>query len=471
VRGGRCSRVSMMKRIFALFAVFVSFAAFAALPALVLVAEAVEFAAGLVIRNAGKEAVLHLGVAANDATWASSVGMSSVTAWLVGIGALVSTGSASYEKYQVAVVEAANPVLPKASLTSSAFVGTLENPLELTESNVHFNVDSFACLVPSAYSTDGANHSIPAGVYNTWGDVVTACAGMQAFVKSPNGPFVYGTAYSVEPVRANDVPIIYVWRGYLCVGGVSSGQVDCPDIFGSHIKPFVVEPKDGVYRVKRSGDGWIADPTDPDWTDAEKQKLSVPGPVQWIGTSPDSKPAAVEVVKTTTDVVIRSRVQKDPNNIQSRQLAISPTTLNPTSAEESVAPGTDVKTSPSSNGDSGTGTGTWPDDYSREGTLQAVKAGTEQLHKDLTDTLPSDDPSPPGDSLFSDAFFNGTFDALKAWSVPGHTSTCPTGSFSWNSVTYTIDSHCQLVADHFNALQAAMTVVWSLLALFVVLRA
>lgn len=113
----------------------------------------------------------------------------------------------------------------------------------------------------------------------------------------------------------------------------------------------------------------------------------------------------------------------------------------------------------------------FPDDYSREPTLQATKTAVQQIHEDLTKTESTDDPTVSGSSEFNDAFFNGTFNALKGWNLPGHTSTCPVGSFNWNSVSYSIDAHCQLVTTHFDALRAAMTVVWTLVALFVVLRA
>lgn len=66
---------------------------------------------------------------------------------------------------------------------------------------------------------------------------------------------------------------------------------------------------------------------------------------------------------------------------------------------------------------------------------------------------------------------SGPFGTLLSWSMPAHVSTCPTGSFDWNSTTYTLDAHCQLVADHFGVIRTVLTAMFSVSALFIVLRA
>lgn len=60
---------------------------------------------------------------------------------------------------------------------------------------------------------------------------------------------------------------------------------------------------------------------------------------------------------------------------------------------------------------------------------------------------------------------------LKSFVVPSHTSTCPTGSFTAFSHTYTIDSQCALVESNRSIIEAAMLLVWSIVAVLVVLRA
>lgn len=436
----------------------------------VVVPALIEAFAAVVVRDVARRGVLSLGVAANDASWATAVGMSGSTMAILGIGAVVSTASEPVEKYQVAVVESANSGLLKAPVVVGA-EGTAENPLHVVSPSIRYRVTgSNTCLILSSGSTDGQYHYVAAGVYKSWADLMAACQALEVYINYAHEPFSWFENGGVYQVSVS--PPVYVSRASICFG-VSSGHVPdgCNDRFGAGVYPETQEPKDGVYRVKRFGDGWLADPTDPDWTEEEKTKLGTASPLQWQGTTPAAQPLAVEVVKTTTHVVIRSRVQKDANNIQSRQIAIDPSTLNPTSAEEAVSPGTDVKSSPDPGTNGNSETGSWPDDYSREGTLQAAKAGIDQLHKDLTDQQSTDDPSRPADSVFTDAYFNGTFDTLKTWSLPGHTSACPTGSFVWNSVTYTMDVHCQLFNDHMSTIQAAMAVVWSILALFIVMRA
>lgn len=60
---------------------------------------------------------------------------------------------------------------------------------------------------------------------------------------------------------------------------------------------------------------------------------------------------------------------------------------------------------------------------------------------------------------------------LKNFAVPSHTSSCATGSFSWNSHTYTIDAQCQLIEQNRTLIEAAMLLVWTIAAIFIVLRA
>lgn len=107
----------------------------------------------------------------------------------------------------------------------------------------------------------------------------------------------------------------------------------------------------------------------------------------------------------------------------------------------------------------------FPDDYAREPTLKEIRDALTQQSE------APDAPASRTASEISESFFNGTFDALKGWSMPGHSSQCPTGSFSALGSTFVIDSHCTLISNHWGVLQAAMIVVWSIAALWIVLRA
>lgn len=137
------------------------------------------------------------------------------------------------------------------------------------------------------------------------------------------------------------------------------------------------------------------------------------------------------------------------------------------------------------NSPSGTSSGAtqFPADYAKSGEARAaadeinaflgakldgMKEGVDKLSG--TGDNPAD-PTIPGAAEFDNAFFSGTFSALQGWQLPAHASACPVGSFTWRSASYSINAHCQLFADHSAILTAAMTVVWSIAALFVVLRA
>lgn len=123
----------------------------------------------------------------------------------------------------------------------------------------------------------------------------------------------------------------------------------------------------------------------------------------------------------------------------------------------------------------GTGTGTqsitFPSDYARQGESQSAANSTNTKIDALKAGLLEASPAPNDPAMPEWAFFDGTFSGLLGWSLPSHTSQCPTGSFSAFDRTYTIDSHCNLIVSHWSALQSAMAVVWVIAALFIVLAA
>lgn len=117
---------------------------------------------------------------------------------------------------------------------------------------------------------------------------------------------------------------------------------------------------------------------------------------------------------------------------------------------------------------------TFPSDYARAGEAAAAASAINtslgpKLDKLLETSPAPSDPTLPDPGQYTD--FGSTFNSLTGWSVPGHSSQCPTSSFSAFGKTFTIDSHCTLWADHSQALQAAMMVVWTIAALWVVLKA
>ncbi len=80
---------------------------------------------------------------------------------------------------------------------------------------------------------------------------------------------------------------------------------------------------------------------------------------------------------------------------------------------------------------------------------------------------PSLDTTPTGASIFS-----GIKDYVQIQpSNFSHVSQCPISSFDWNGRTFVFNQHCALVTDHWAILSTAMLTAWTVLSLFVVLKA
>lgn len=60
---------------------------------------------------------------------------------------------------------------------------------------------------------------------------------------------------------------------------------------------------------------------------------------------------------------------------------------------------------------------------------------------------------------------------LRNFSVPGHAAECPKPSFSVWGKSYILDSQCGLIEGNRSIIEAAMLLVWTIAAVFIVLRA
>lgn len=118
----------------------------------------------------------------------------------------------------------------------------------------------------------------------------------------------------------------------------------------------------------------------------------------------------------------------------------------------------------------------FPSDYARVGEAAAaavpITNSLDTLHNDLSVTTATVDPVLPTEI----PGWGNTFTDLLSWQLPAHASACPTPELDLSGVlgaghTYVMNSHCGLIQDNFDTFNAAMIVVWSTLALFIVLRA
>lgn len=147
-------------------------------------------------------------------------------------------------------------------------------------------------------------------------------------------------------------------------------------------------------------------------------------------------------------------------------------------AAGSIAPATDASSVPTvttgaavTSGSSSSEPIVFPSDYARVGeaaqAAQVVKTAVDGVKERLTTTETLNDPLVPE---WVDPW-GMTWDGLKGWRLPSHASACPSGSFSWNGSQYLINGHCQLFIDYFSEFSAVMAVIWTVLALFIVLGA
>lgn len=226
---------------------------------------------------------------------------------------------------------------------------------------------------------------------------------------------------------------------------------------GSKVSPLLRDGKALAYGTNSNGQPllWEVRPSTPTW--------------------PYYTLTQYEQVQTATQTQVKTtEIQIDP---QTSQVTSVTTSTSPGSLASPTASSVPTQTDPQTQPTSQENTPTvqtrpgeqlipeFPSDYAREPTVQQIRdALTQQSSAPV-------DPASRTSSEITESFFNGTFDALKGWSLPGHSSQCPTGSFDALGSTHVIDAHCTLISNHFGVLQAAMIVVWSVVALWIVLRA
>lgn len=430
--------------------------AYAALP-LLAVEPAVAWAAGLVFQNVARQTVISVGVAANDASWVS---LASVAVRAASLLKLV--GAASSYEIQL---PGADPI-PDAPLFTGS-VGEMSNPVPYNHASVRYVPKGRLCYVTNTSSTDGLPHSVDTTKDYSLAELEAACAANLQFNK-------YGErftgSYAYDPSDGNVMTGSFGASVYWVNAPVfetNMGMTYSRDSLGQII--FTAAP-DGVKRVKYSNGGFVADPADADWTSQEKKSLSNPADLQFK----DANSQTVVNLKNTANGLSIQAATQSGSSVRFRQVEWI-NTGQFGAVSEQLIPDTTAQAVLDSAPGAGTGTGTntieFPSDYARQGEAgQAallIKGAIDPIKDRLTQTENVPDPTP---GEWADPW-GVTWDNLKGWRVPAHSGACPVSSFEWNGAVYQFNAHCSLIQDHFSAFSAVMSVVWSVLALFLVLGA
>jgi len=443
----------------------------AAVPVLA-IAWAVDFGASLVLRSAGRVAIQSIGVAANDATWltaGSTVGVNAASILaFIGLGAYSS--DAGVEQYAVQVKPGSE--MPKSPNSPTGSYGGYSNPITVEDPNIFYTGLDKVCSVDD--SNGIYRKSTDTGAYPI-DEFVDRCT---AFIRQYRSDVYFGYEEIQEQGRLvlGLVDGWYVRRAYFSyydVGkesGRDGGTTNCEASYSRCVIQSFREAKDGVKRVilNEGGTGFMADPKDGDWEgDAAKGFKSTS--ITLYGKNANQQDTRVDINRNGQQTQVAATTQVSASQVLQRSMVVTADGKVDT-VYQAVADGL-IDTVPAPGGGTSTGGNQniqFPSDYARQGeagqAADKVATAVENLGKasaSLDDPMLPEWADPWGDS------FNG----LRGWSMPNHSSQCPVGSFNWDGKTYTIDSHCQLVVDHWGPLSASMTAVWVVLALFIVLKA
>lgn len=450
--------------------------AYSAVALALLIEPAANFVGGLVLRSLGRQVIVSVGVAANDASWLVS------TANLVAraVGILKIAGSAF--EYEIPTLPGSPIPAPVPATPASGAPGTYYNPYPYTQAGIKPKITSTApCLLNANESVDGIAHALTVKTYDSWDELLSACAAVQSFSMfaaqrvppeyfldsgvEPVAATLSGVTVYVQPVRlryaesAKD-PESYTWArlGY---GGFSVAYLEAPD---------------SVKRFIRTAEGFKPDTADPDWTTEEKAAFSAPGVIQFR-----SAESVVNVSATAQSTKIQAATQA-ATDVRYRDVVLNADAV-PTASSEQLVKNASVGDVLASETSTGSGTDIeFPSDYARQGEAATAAAAVtnklDTLHEDLTKAgeAPADVIAPDA-STFEDSFFKGAFADLLEWDLPSHTSTCPTAAINFDffgqPFNVNMNAQCVILADPTvsNTAQTAFVVLWILVALFLVLGA
>lgn len=330
---------------------------------------------------------------------------------------------------------------------------------------------------------------------NTWlsGCQGGFCGGAYVLTSTSGGlcHYTYGANNSLSGsgsyVTTFTCPVGYVVSGSNCVISVPTSV------------PFL---SDGICGLKFSAGTMSYNSRDPDCTGASPTlTVNTPG-TQVTAQTPTAK---ITVVVNADGSVTTTTWLADPNNTaQTIQTAVTtspPVSGTPNkivSAQQSSINGTGAAAqavaAPTPTATPNTQTPQniqFPTDYDREATQQAVltSLGTsntntaqlhtdqQQLHTDLTSTtaLPPNLGTSKTETDLEGLLPTSGFSSLLSWQLPARTVSCPTWGFDLTSYqpgwSWTMNAQCTLASTQAATVSAVMVLVWTFIALFLVLSA
>lgn len=464
-----------------LFSLVFSYQVIAALPALAVLPEVLSFASGLVVRQVAKQTIVTVGVAANDAAWATAGG----GGWIAGLAAFIGLGTfvsnAGTEQYIVPVNSSVSlPVGGNWPQDGSILMPTTANGVRLNglvfagkiccvsggsiDISLNANVLNFEDYLVKARASVDAALASNVGTFPQYVDSIQSNAGRVSSVSAPNGSGAY----------------VQVYIPQLCASAQNGLGAVCSN---SSTKWLLVEPKDGVRRFKIQQGGLVADITDPDWSDREKSIFANPTVIVFRGSDSTGQPVRIDV-SAPNNIVQVNAVSQNGSTVKFRQMSFAADGT-PGTVAEAVVPNATVDTfydqnpsySPTTSTSAQPVTVQFPSDYARQG--EAAQAATQvsaqlspkldQIHTDLTTQSTLDDPVAP---TWVDPW-GDSFTSFLGWRLPAHSSECPKPSFvwPWTGETMAFTTQCDLATSYMGVISSVMAAVWLVLGLRIVLKA
>lgn len=485
----------------------------AILPA-VAVVEAAVWVGGILIRVAGRRVITSVGVAANDALWASRVVSTTRGVKTLAIGAAAAVGGSEYE-YEIQADKntpletpsLATPPQGQGSGTSEEDPIAYDNPVVALEFTLRWAGSwmgsdgglwnenrKFTSVAEAVTELNRVSDAVKPGrwVYrdlrtvapNAYKDAINENIGWKYQRWGENDYYVIAPPAIIRSARdANGNVCAYPLPANPPVGCDTPGNIH--EFVGSYqYTGFTLkEGPDQIRRIVFDGKRFSPDPTDPDWKNYSPDEYKY----GFSFTNRSSPNTRVEILPHQGGLSLTAATQAGPDVIY-RRLALT-AEGNLSSVEESTYTNENVgtlytnkpsllpHTDPSTGTSPGTNPGTtpnitFPDDYARENTNKSISTNTADIKNFLGDTNGDlEDPPEPDADQIRFSFFGNTFDNLLAWRLPPHASQCPTASFAlWGSL-YVVESHCTIFQNQAAPLSMAMLVVWMVLALYIVLKA